>query len=448
MTPHPSGETRAGGSGPGRLLWLGTNRFWYSWGMSEHGTPGGGRWPVRVLGADAWEAFIDVDSHAFGTTFPVEIGESERPYFGLGRDIGAYDGDTLVGIANAYEFDLTVPGGTVPTAGVSWVGVLPTYRRRGVLSSLMSSQLTSLHEQGKEPVAALWASEPQIYGRYGYGLATRHWSATVPRGATALLPDAPADDRLRLRLVPADDWSLTAPLYDAVAPTRPGMFARDERWWTRAVRDDESMRQGRSALRCVVAKDDGGVRGYSRYATKASFGADFGQGVVVVREVMAADPATLATLYRYLFDLDLMGSTELWNLPVDDPLVHWLTNPRRAKPETGDAVYVRLVDVDRALAARTYAADVDVVLDVTDTRCPWNAGRWRLTGGTDGATCRRTDDSAELALDVRELGAAYLGSTSLVELAAAGRVQGSAEAVRAAATAFAHSPAAWCPVVF
>jgi predicted acetyltransferase len=416
--------------------------------MNDQGSTAGGHWPVRVLGADAWEAFTGVDSHAFGTTFPAEVTESERPYFGLGKDIGAYDGDLLVGIANAYQFDLTVPGGTLPAAGVSWVGVLPTHRRRGVLSSLMSAQLTSLHEVGEQPVAVLWASEPQIYGRYGYGLASRHWSATVPRGATALLPDTPADDRLRLRLVPADDWALTAPVYDAVAPTRPGMFARDERWWARSVRDDESMRQGRSELRCVLAEDDDAVRGYARYSTKQSFDADFGQGVVAVREVMAKDPAALATLYRYLFDLDLMGSTELWNLPVDDPLVHWLTNPRRAKPETGDALYVRLVDVDRALATRTYAADVDVVLDVSDARCPWNAGRWRLTGGTGGASCERTDRAPDVELDVRELGAAYLGSTSLVELAAAGRVQGSAQAVRTAATAFAHSPAAWCPVVF
>jgi predicted acetyltransferase len=416
--------------------------------MSEQRTTAPGSWPVRVLDADVWEAFTDVDSQAFGSTFPAEAGEAERPYFGHGRDIGAYDGELLVGIANAYEFDLTVPGGRLPAAGVSWVGVLPTYRRRGVLTALMTAQVTALHEDGTEPVAVLWASEPQIYGRYGYGLASRHWSATVPRGATALLPDAPSDDRLRLRLVRADDWALTAPAYDAVLPTRPGMFARDERWWTRAVHDFESMRQGRSALRCVVAEDDDGVRGYARYATKQSFGADFGQGQVMVREVIAADPAALATLYRYLFDLDLMGTTELWNLPVDDPLVHWLTNPRRAKPELGDALYVRLVDVDRALTARTYAADVDVVLDVTDARCPWNAGRWRLTGGTAGATCTRTDDAAELSLDVRELGAAYLGSTSLVELAAAGRVSGSTQAVQAAATAFAHSPAAWCPVVF
>jgi predicted acetyltransferase len=365
-----------------------------------------------------------------------------------GRSIGAYDGDLLVGIATAFSFDLTVPGRRVPAAGVSWVGVLPTHRRRGVLSSLMDHQLASLHEAGREPLAVLWASEPPIYGRYGYGLASRKSSVTVPRSSSALVADAPADAGLRLRLVAAGDWQLTAGVHDAVLARRPGMFARDERWWQRSVGDLASLREGSSELRCVVAEDDGGVRGYARYSTKQSYGGSFGQGKVSVREVLAVDAAALATLYRYLFDLDLMGSTEVGNVPVDDPLHHWLPNPRRAEHRPGDALYARLVDLDAALAGRTYATDLDVVLEVTDARCPWNAGRWRLTGGPDGAQCTRSEDTADLTLGVRELGAAYLGGTSLTELAAAGRVSGSPAALFTATTAFAHSPAPWCPVVF
>ncbi len=432
----------------GRLRWLRANRVCYSCAMSEDSRTDRPNWPVRTLGADEFDAFVAVDSHAFGTTAPEELLETERGYFGRGSDIGAYDGERMVGIAATYPFRLTVPGRTVAAAGVSWVGVLPTYRRRGVLSALMTSQLASLHERGEEPVAVLWASEPQIYGRFGYGLGSRHWSCTVPRSDAALLPDAPADDRLRLRLSEPHDWKQLAPVYDAVLAVRPGMFARDERWWGRVVRDLPVFRDGKSALRCVVAEDDGGVRGYALYATRQLFDESFGQGTVFVREVMATDPPALATLYRYLTDLDLMGQTDLWNLPVDDPLAHWLTNPRRSKPSTSDALYVRLVDVGAALAARTYAGEVDLVLDVADRRCPWNAGRWRLTGGPGGAACTRTDAAADLTLDVRELGAAYLGSTSLVELAGAGRVAGSTSTVRAATTAFAHSPAAWCPAVF
>jgi predicted acetyltransferase len=405
-------------------------------------------WPVRTLGADDWRAFLDVDAHAFGMTPPTELEEAVRETQEPGRDIGAYDDDVLVGIAGAYSLDLTVPGGTVPAAGVSWVGVLPTHRRRGVLGALMDFQLGSVHDAGREPIAVLWASEPQIYGRFGYGLASHHLSMTVPRSATALSADAPADPELRLRLVPADDWKATAGVYDEVRMRRPGMLGRDDRWWARAVRDLPGLRQGRSALRCVVVEDKHGVRGYARYSTKQSFDDDFGSGRVTVGEVLAADPAALATLYRYLFDLDLMGTTSLWNVPIDDPLMHWLQNPRRAKPEQGDALYVRLVDLPAALSARSYSSDVDVVLDVEDRRCPWNEGRWRLTGGTGGATCTRTDDPADLTLGARDLGAAYLGGTSLRELAGAGRVTGAPDQLQATSHAFGSDLAPWCPVVF
>ena len=129
-------------------------------------------WPVRTLDDSDWPAFVELDGHAFGATPPPDLLEVDRQTHEPGRSIGATDGDQLVGIATAYSFDLGVPGGRVPAAGVSWVGVLPTHRRRGVLTALMDQQLGSLHEAGGEPVAVLWASEPQIYGRYGYGLAT------------------------------------------------------------------------------------------------------------------------------------------------------------------------------------------------------------------------------------------------------------------------------------
>jgi predicted acetyltransferase len=407
-----------------------------------------GVWRVRSLTEDDWDDFVSVDGHAFGMTAPQELLEASKQLHEPGRGIGAYDDDDrLVGIATAFSFDLTVPGSTLGAAGVSWVGVLPTHRRRGVLSSLMDYQLRSVHDAGREPLAVLWASEPAIYGRYGYGLASRAVSATVPRDAVSLLPLAPEDKELRLRLVPSDDASLTAPVYDRVAATRPGMMARDERWWRRVVDDQPSMREGRSELRCVLAEDAEGVRGYARYQTKQDWD-DFGKGRVSVREVMASDPAALAALYRYLFDLDLMGTTVLGNLPVDDPLLLWLRNPRLAKPELEDALYVRLVDLPAALSSRTYASEVDVVLEVRDSTCPWNAGRWRLTGGALGSSCEQTEDAPDLALDTRELGAAYLGGTSLTELAAAGLVTGSAATVASTSAAFAHTPAPWCPIVF
>ncbi|MGZ4590142.1 MAG: GNAT family N-acetyltransferase [Actinomycetes bacterium] len=406
-------------------------------------------YPVRTLGDDDWPGFLDTDSHAFGSTMPAEITEFERGLLEDGRSIGAFDGPTPVGIATAFSFELTVPGSVVPAAGVSWVGVLPTHRRRGVLSSLMTHQLHAVHALGREPLAVLWASEPQIYGRFGYGLASRAYSLKVPRSVHALRTDVPSDGTVRLRLAPADDWKVTAPVYDEVARSRPGMLRRDERWWQRAVRDLPSMREGRSELRCVIAEDDEGVRGYARYTTKPDWSTNQPQGVVFVQEVLATDPAARAALYRYLFDLDLMATTELWNVPVDEPLLHWLQNIRAASPRWQDRLYVRLVDVAAALRARRYTTAVDVVLEITDPLCPWNDGRWHLIADDGGVRCEHTDRQADLDMSVTDLGAAYLGGTLLADLALAGRVEERTRgALPAASAAFLSSPAPWCPIVF
>ena len=407
-------------------------------------------WTVRPVPQEDWEAFRDVDAHAFGVGMPEDMEAQERELHRGGRGIGAYDAEVLAGIATAYSFQVTVPGGTaVPAAGVSWVGVLPTHRRRGVLRALMTHQLDAVHDQGDEPLAILWASEPVIYGRFGYGLASRAYSLDVPRSPTALQPGAPDDPGLRLRLVDAADWKAFAPVYDAVAAARPGVVLREEPWWQRAVRDLASLRGSASPKRAVVAEDGDGVRGFALYRTQQHWDENFGKGEVSVQEAMAADPAALAALYRYLFDLDLMGHTTV-RVAVDDPVLHWLTDPRSAKPSLNDCLYVRLVDLPRALTCRTYATDVDLVLEVRDDLCPWNAGTWRLraTAGGD-ATCAPADDGPDLSLDVREVGAAYLGGTSVAELAGAGLVVEHAPgAVTAASAAFAHHPAPWTSWVF
>lgn len=410
-------------------------------------------YPIRTITEDEWPRLLAVDEHAFGSTVDPALADVERTLVEFDRTVGAFDADTLAGVAAAFSFDLTVPGAVVPAAGVSWVGVLPVYRRRGVLRGLMTHQLADIRERGREGVAVLWASEPPIYGRFGYGLSSRAFSLSVPRNAYALRHDVPHDAALRLRLVAAEDWKVTAEVYDDVRRRRPGAFRRDDRWHHLSVLDVPSRREGRSPLRCVVAEDPDRVRGYARYATKPDWSSGQARGVVHVREIIAADAAALAELYRYLFDLDLTATTELWNVPTDDPLLHWLTNSRLANPRLGDALYTRLVDVRRALAQRRYSAPIDTVIDVTDALCPWNAGRWRLTGGPDGARCEPVGPSAagaaDLTVSATDLGAVYLGGTTIHELAMAGRVaEHTAGAVAAASAAFSWSPAPWCPMVF
>jgi len=313
----------------------------------------------------------------------------------------------------------------------------------------MRRQLDDIREVGREPIAALWASEPAIYGRFGYGAASVSVSVTVPRSANRLRA-VPGTDGLRVRLVePAESIPLVLPVYDYERGRRPGMFALSDKLQQMRTYLPERAREGASPLRVVLVEDDQEVRAYARYVTKAHWSPGGPESTVVVREVQGRDAAAIATVWAYLLDIDLAARTEIRNRPADDPLLGMLVDLRRAQPTLGDGLYVRIMDVGAALAARTYAAPVDVVLGVSDDFCPWNAGRWRLVGDATGARCEPTQDTADLSLDVREVGATYLGGTSLHGLAEAGLVtEHSPGAVRELSAGLRHEPAPWCPLVF
>ena len=406
----------------------------------------GAPYPIRSVSPDEWDVVFANDQLAFAELFPPEIIERERGLLPWSRTLGAYDGDELVGFTAAYEQGMRIPGGMLPsTGGVTWVTVRPTHRRRGILSSLLRRQLADLHELG-EPVATLWASEPAIYGRFGFGLASMRYGVKVPR-RTQLI-DAPADPSLRLRIVDPKKAIDALETVAAAAPARPGMLARDERWWNRST-DDPPAARGGGKLYCVLAESAGQPRGYALYAPRSKWEGSGPAGTVNLREVLAADQAAYAELWRFLLDIDLTADVDYWNLPVDDPLLWWLADTRRAEPTLGDAMYLRPVDVAAALSARRYTTDVDVVLSVTDHTCPWNTGRWRLTGGPATASCTKTTDAADLAIDARALGSAYLGGVTLQTLGAAGRVDELVPGALAyASRGFAHEPAPWCQFIF
>ncbi len=205
---------------------------------------------------------------------------------------------------------MAVPGAVLPVAGVTAVSVLPTHRRRGILRSLMHRQLADIAARGEEPIAALWASETPLYGRYGYGRASSHAFFRFRRGEGALSPLAPADPALTLRLAePAEVGGDLAKVYAAVAARQPGFFERDDDWWDRVLDDPEEERHGASPLRCLLAADDGGVRGYALYRTVARWeeGTVLPDSALTVWELVSADPAAGAALWRDLLSRDLVS---------------------------------------------------------------------------------------------------------------------------------------------
>jgi predicted acetyltransferase len=412
--------------------------------------PSPGSAATRPIGRHEFDAFCSMLTRAFGSAYYQEDVDVQRAVFEPERSLAVVDDGRFVAGTASYSLRMALPGGPAPVAGVTLVGVLPDRRRRGLLSSLMSRQLHELHETGGEPVAALWASEPGIYRRYGYAPAAWHLDLNVPRQASSAR-DGPggavrlADDLVHAR---AD----LARVYDALWPDRVGHFARTPSWWDMALHDPEHERQGLSSLSCVLHYGtDAAVDGYALYSTAERWDpSGAAGGIVRVREVVAGDPAATAALWSYLLDMDLMAAAEISSLAVDDPLLHLLGDVRQAQPRVKDGLWVRLVDVGRALSARRYTAPLDVVFDVTDELCGWNAGRWRLQADGDGAaTCEETSAAADLAVDVTHLAAAYLGGTSLAGLAAAGGIaEHRTGRLRAASTAFGWHRAPHCPQLF
>ncbi|MFJ8936075.1 GNAT family N-acetyltransferase [Streptomyces sp. NPDC102365] len=404
---------------------------------------------LRALTPADWDAWYGKLELAFGGV--PESAEERALWSDLteyDRSLGVWDGDECVGTAGAFSFRLTVPGGaSVPTAGVTMVSVASTHRRRGVLTSMMRRQLDDVRSWG-EPLAALTASEPAIYGRFGYGIATQQLRAEIDTARVRLsVPDG--TDDVRLRLVKPDAPGVPGAceaVYARHVAERPGMLARRPGWERLPLLDPESDRKGTSPLQCVLARRGDEVVGYARYFVKPDWEPAGPKGTVEVRDLEALDPAAYAALWRHLFGIDLTSRIKLWNRPLDDAWQHLVSDTRRCDLAPRDSLHVRLVEVGAALEARTYQVPVDVVFEVEDTFCSWNEGRWRLSGDAKGASCARTTDPADIALSVRDLGAAYLGGVSLVSLAAAGRVREMRRgALAETAPGFASVVAPWLP---
>ncbi|MFI7599043.1 GNAT family N-acetyltransferase [Actinoplanes sp. NPDC049681] len=394
--------------------------------------------PIRVGTAEEWDAISDLLGSVFHHTMSPDERDVEGSVFEPERSLVAEDAGTVVGHAAAYTRELTVPGAVLPAAHVTQVGVRPTHRRRGLLTRMMQRQLREIAAAGREPVAVLWASETKIYQRFGYGHAAPVLRMTVTTREVRL-PESPPAAGSRLRMVrPLEAIPELSKVYEQLRATRTGWSSRDERWWRFVLSDIESQRQGATAQYGVVHETADGPTGYAIWRVKGAWNDQGPDAEVRVREVVAADPATYRALWRFLLTIDLARTASVEFASLDEPLQFLVDEPRRLGATVGDGLWIRIVDLPRALAARSYAAPADVVLDVTDSLLTENSGRWRLTVDASGsATCTRTEDPPDLACTVLELGAAYLGAVPLAALGAAGTVRElTPDALRKASTAF------------
>ncbi len=271
--------------------------------------------------------FLETTEVAFGAGLPDDVFEDLRHVVETERALGAFDGDTMVGTAAAYSLRFTVPGGEADCAGVTMVGVVPTHRRRGVMTALMSRQLREIAERG-EPLAALWASEDTIYGRFGYGTATMQALIDLPRHRARFLDDSPIEGRLRL--VEQDEALKTFPqVYDRVRAATPGTFRRSEKWWRHRILRNPSQDEQGPFFRALL-EHDGEPSAYAVYHVHQKWEQGVPRGHVQLREVMATTPRAHRDVWKFLFGIDLVEAVQSsgFFLPSDHPLQLMLAEPR------------------------------------------------------------------------------------------------------------------------
>ncbi|MFE6763170.1 GNAT family N-acetyltransferase [Streptomyces sp. NPDC057689] len=387
---------------------------------------------IRPTTDEDFEVFVATVHTAFGQFPETPVGDGGRWWSALEMDRGllavASDGKP-VGTAAAYSFDLTLPGGTtVPVAGVTAVGVLPSHRRRGVLSAMMRHQLADVRERGGF-LSVLLASEARIYGRFGYGPATSTARLTVERHKAqwaAARGTAVEDGAGSVEVLRRDGCGeILEAVYDRYRRAQPGALSRPHRWWDLGAGQPPVARTPRYV---AVHRDaDGTPDGYASYSTDS--------GTLTVDETIAVDDAAFTALARYVLGHDLVTKVVFRHLPAEHPLRWQLDDPRAG--EVGgvtDWLWVRLLDVPRALTARGWFADGELVLDVDDPFLGEH-GRYLLTVRDGEAECVPTDRRPDLSLDVRDLGSVYLGGTRPSTLVRAGHIRAHDPAAAARADA-------------
>ncbi len=390
--------------------------------------------PITIDEIPAWRRTM-LDT--FGIDHDVDpIGvERLQALVDLSRAFGAFEGTAIVGTAAAFDFELTVPGGSVPMSGLTMVAVHPTRRRRGVLRALMAAHLEAARAHG-DPLSGLFASEATIYGRFGYGVAVESDSLTFTTSGARIAENLIRDEVDRLE----DPAEVVPDVY--ARALRPGMLARNPTWWDyRRFRERPDLRSGATPRRYVVCRRDGVATGYICYRQRFVMEAGAFAGAFEIDELVAVDARAEASLWHYVAHVDLYPTVKWWNAPRDT-LAPWLLNDRRKlQSRRSDTLWLRIDDVARCLTARTYATDELLRIKVDD-----DTHLLSVVGGRGKVIA--SSEAPDIRVDRAALGSIYLGGVQPSTLARAGQVDGSPAALAKADRMFASPIAPWCPEVF
>ncbi len=401
---------------------------------------------LRRVNDDSYPAFVKNMERTYGFDYDPDE-DTFRSIVDIDRAFGHFDDDGMVSTIGAYSLEMTVPGDVVRCGGTTVVTVAASHRRQGLLTEMMRRHFDDVKER-QEPIAALWASESEIYGRFGYGRATTTAEITVHRRGQPLSRHAPATRPVRF--VDLDEArSLLPQFHDRIRLGQPGMFRRWPEWWeARVFSDFSSRRGGATAARWAVVEGDDGIDGYAKYRTKWAPGDDGHSGAeLITTELFGGTPESWASLWSFLLNHDLVAKITARLRSPDDPIFDLLAGPRRAQTEVDDGMWVRVMDVPAALSARRYQSEFAGVFEIHDPM-GLAGGTFRLEASGGGSECKPSDADPDIVMDIEDLGAVYMGNGGFRRLARAGRLTGDVSKLAAVDQAFAWDPKPWCPEIF
>lgn len=393
---------------------------------------------LKNITPEEFERWMSTESRAHGNRLAHDP-ERLRPRFDLRRSIAVFEDGQIVGGCHSHLLEMSIPGGSSVVAGVSNVEVQPTHTRRGIMTRMMRHQIDGIHER-EEPLAALFATESGIYGRFGYGIGAVHeqWSIEKRHSAYAHRLESPG----HLEFVdPADIIEKLPDVSRRGTQGRPAVFPRAMHHWQDMASDPIHSQGGSGGMFYVAYVENGRIDGYASYRTQ--------RPTVTVNELVSVTREASAALWRFCFDLDLYERTEAMKRPEDDPLPWMLADPRRLQRSARDGLWVRVVDAVAALEQRTYAAGDQLTLEIRDDFCEWNRGCWSLEMSPEGGNCQSVRGGADLTIDASALASVYLGAASFRTLQQAALVDENTQgSVERADRAFAVALKPWTPYNF
>jgi predicted acetyltransferase len=409
---------------------------------------------IRPVREHELAAVLAVTGMAFGEEYSEEDVAAYRVGFPFARSLAAFDEGKLVAVSAVLDLHLTVPGGAdVPMGGVTWIATLPTHRRRGLMTRLMAAGFSDMAARG-EPLAGLGASEGTIYGRFGFGPATSVLSFSVERAHAAFAPGPRATSAGRFILLDAAEAAARLPaIYESLRSHQVGSVSRPPALWAAHLADPPIERGGATRLFHVVHETAVGVAdGYVTYRVNERFDGATARNTVRVVELMAADPAAYRELWKFAIDTDLSHMVSCERGRVDEPLRWLLADSRHFHVgDLYDFLWLRLLDIPKALTSRRYATGGRLVIEVSETYPTPSTQRYVLQVESAGtpAECETTSSLPDLVLDIGTLASTYLGGVSFANLAAAGRVRElKAGAITQADTMFSTGTAPFCATEF